>query len=190
MENFFGIGTADSFYDKRRHVNAVLMIFLDYHFYASPGYADRLVALLKSPKSEAMMAIDICNDFLSYEEHSFMNVMREKYGLPEGDFTRIMSAISIRQDKQFRTPASYDKVENTRLLVDMVVALSIACDNFQSPAFTRMTASIGTLARGMRGITFDQAKFERLFHLTFEAERLYQDTGKLKQTEDYVIARW
>ena len=53
-----------------------------------------------------------------------------------------------------------------------------------------MTAEVGGLAKGMNGISFDQAKFERLFYLTFEAQRVYQYTTELEQVEDYVIARW
>lgn len=190
MENFFGIGLANSFYDKRRHVNAILMIILDYHFYATPGFADRLVALLQSPKSEERKAFEMCNDpFLSFDELNFIKTVKEKVGLPQGDFNRIMSGISLF-DKQYKTPAGYGRIENTRLLVDMIVALSYSCNNYQSPAFTKITAEIGALARGMNGISFDQAKFERLFHLTFEAQAVYQYTTELKQVEDYVIARW
>ena len=191
MDNFFGIGTGSPFYDKRRHVNVILMMFLDYHFYATPGFADRLIALLQSSKSEDRIALEICNDpFLSFDELNFLKTIKEKVGLPQSDFDKIMSGISLRCDKQYKTPASYGRVENTRLLVDMIVALSYACNNFSSSAFTKMTAEIGGLAKGMNGISFDQAKFERLFHLTFEAQQIYQFTTELKHVEDYVIARW
>lgn len=190
MDNFFGLGLADSFYDKRRHVNVILMTFINYHFYATPGYADRLVALVKSSKSEAQKASEMCNDpFLTYDELNFIKTVKEKVGLPLSDFNRIMSGISL-YDPQFKTPAGYDQAQNTRLLVDMVVALTYACDDFQSPAFTKMTQMIGALGKGMRGISFDQAKFERLFHLSFEAQRIYQYTTELRQVEDYVLARW
>ena len=191
MDNFFGIGTSSSFYDKRRHVNVILMMFLDYHFYATPGFADRLVALLQSSKSEERIAFEICNDpFLSFDELNLLKTIKEKVGLPQSDFDKIMSGVSLRYDKQYRTPAGYDRIENTRLLVDMVVAICYACDDFSSPAFTKMTAEVGGLAKGMKGISFDQTKFERLFNLTFEAQRIYQYTTELKQVEDYVIDRW
>ena len=132
----------------------------------------------------------ISHELLSIEELNYLNILREKYALPSSEFERIMSGISLMNDKQFRTPAGYDAEKNKRLLVDMIVAVSVPCRNYASPAFTQITGEIGALARGMKGITFDQAKFERLFHLTFEAEKVYQLINNLKQIEDYVIARW
>lgn len=40
------------------------------------------------------------------------------------------------------------------------------------------------------GISFDQAKFERLFSLVLEACKKYQLVNRLQEIEDYVIAKW
>ena len=189
MENYFGLGTGSSYYDKRRHVNAIFMIMADYHFHATPGFSDRLISVIKSGVSETMRTNIIANEILSRDELNFLNIVREKTNLPSDDFERIISGISL-YDPQYKTPAGYDRVQNTRLLVDMIVAVYIMCNDFSSPGFTEITREIGTLAKGMKGITFDQTKFERLFHLTFDGVEANQYVNRLREIEDYVIARW
>ncbi len=189
MENFFGLGLANSFYDKRRHVNVVFMIMMDYHFYATPGFSDRIVSLLKSGASEASRTSIIANNLLSREELNFLNIVREKYNLPADEFERIVSGLSL-YDPQYKSPAGYGALDNKRLLVDMVVALYVMTTNYASPAFTKITGEIGSLGKGMNGISFDQAKFERLFSLVLEACKKYQLVNRLQEIEDYVIAKW
>ena len=189
MENFFGIGLANSFYDKRRHVNVIFMIIMDYHFYANPGFAERLVSLLKSGCSEPYRTRMIANDYLTRDELNYLNIVREKYSLPSNDFERICSGLSM-YDPQYKTPSGYGSVDNKRLLVDMVMAVYVATNNYASTAFTNITAKIGALAKGMNGISFNQAKFEQLFHLTLKASETYGLVNRLQEIEDYVIARW
>ena len=189
MENFFGIGLANSFYDKRRHVNVIFMIIIDYHFYANPGFADRLVSLLQSGSSEPYRTRMIANNFLTRDELNYLNIIREKYSLPSSEFERICSGLSM-YEPQYKTPAGYGSVDNKRLLVDMVMAVYVATNNYASNAFTKITAEIGSLAQGMNGISFNQAKFEQLFHLTLKAAQTYGLVNRLKEIEDYVIARW
>ena len=189
MDNFYGLGTASSYYDKRRHVNAIFMIMVDYHFYATPGFSDRLISVLKSGVSETKRTSIIANDILSRDELNFLNIVRERTGLPGGDFERIVSGLSL-YDPQYKTPAGYDGEQDKRLLVDMVVAVYVMCSDYSSPSFTKITGEIGALAKGMRGITFDQTKFERLFHLTLDGVKANQYVNRLKEIEDYVIARW
>lgn len=102
MENFFGIGLANSFYDKRRHVNVIFMIIMDYHFYANPGFAERVVSLLKSGCSEPYRTRMIANDYLTRDELNYLNIVREKYSLPSNDFERICSGLSM-YDPQYKT---------------------------------------------------------------------------------------
>lgn len=189
MENFFGIGLANSFYDKRRHVNVIFMIIMDYHFYANPGFAERLVSLLKSGCSEPYRTRMIANDYLTRDELNYLNIVREKYSLPSNDFERICSGLSM-YDPQYKTPSGYGSVDNKRLLVDMVMAVYVATNNYASTAFTKITAEIGALTKGMNGISFNQAKFEQLYHLTLEASETYGLVNRLQEIEDYVIARW
>ena len=146
MDNFYGLGTASSYYDKRRHVNAIFMIMVDYHFYATPGFSDRLISVLKSGVSETKRTSIIANDILSRDELNFLNIVRERTGLPGGDFERIVSGLSL-YDPQYKTPAGYDGEQNKRLLVDMVVAVYVMCSDYSSPSFTKITGEIGALAR-------------------------------------------
>ena len=128
MDNFFGIGLANSFYNKRRHVNVIFMIIMDYLFYANPGFAERLVSLLKSGCSEPYRTRIIANDYLTRDELNYLNIVREKYSLPSNDFERICSGLSM-YDPQYKTPSGYGSVDNKRLLVDMVMAVYVATNN-------------------------------------------------------------
>ena len=63
----------------------------------------------------------MCNDVLSYNEHNYLNLLRERYNINEADFLQIMSGKSLH-DKLIKTPAGYGREQNIRLLVQMVVA--------------------------------------------------------------------
>lgn len=189
MDNFFGIGTADSFYDKRRHINMIFMEFMSYHLFADSSFGARIISLLKSGKSEEERASCICNDFLTYDEFNFLQLLREKYNLPDSEFVTIMSGIGIK-DKITKSPAGYDARQNKELLVQMVIAIESMTHDFGSKAVTEITGMIASIGKGMKGISFDQAKFNKLFDLTFEAMRIYGDSDYLPHIEQYVIARW
>lgn len=189
MDNFFGIGTSDSFYDKRRHINMIFIEFLSYHIFSDSSYSDRIVSLLKSSKSEEDRAFCICNNFLTYNELNFLKLLRERYNLSEAEFITILSGIGAK-DKITKSPAGYDANQNKVLLVHMVIAIESMTSNFGSKAVTEITRMIGTVGKGMRGIFFDQTKFNKLFDLTFEAMRVYGDSDYLPQIEQYVLERW
>lgn len=189
MENFFGIGSGSSNYDKRRHINVIFMEIVSYHFYADPGYADRLVRVLKTDNNIYSRSSTICNSFLTYNEHNYLNLLRERYNISDLDFTTILSGIGV-MDNVTKSPAGYGQRENTALLVQMVVAIESMTSNFGSQAVTEITKMIGSMGLGMKGISFDQAKFNRLFDLTFKAMEIYGNNYALPKIEQYVIDRW
>lgn len=187
-ENFFGIGTGNSYYDKRRHINIVFIEMLSYHFYVNPSFGNRIVGIVKdNSKSIEEKASDICNDIFSYDEHNYLNLLRERVQISNQEFMVIMSGIGLGQES--KSPASYTREQNIALLVEMIVARYYMKPQVNS-AFIQINNMIVQLAKGMRGITITQQNAESLFQLTQEAMTKYSNNYALTQIEDFVISKW
>lgn len=187
-ENFFGIGTGNSFYDKRRHINIVLIELLSYRFYINPSLGNRIVSIVKDTrKSIEEKASDICNDILSYDEHNYLNLLRERVQISNQEFMMIMSGIGLGQET--KSPASYTREQNIALLVELIVARYYMTPKVND-AFIQINTMIMQLAKGMRGITITQQNAESLFQLTQEAMTKYSNNYALAQIEDFVISKW
>ena len=187
-ENFFGIGTGSSFYDKRRHINIIFIELLSYHFYTDSSVSNRILSIIKDPyKSTKEKASDICNDILNYDEHNYLNLLRERVQLSEPDFMLIMSGIVLCQESKY--PASYTREQNISLLVEMIVARYYMKPQVNN-AFIQINSMIVQLAKGMRGITITNQNAESLFLLTQEAMAKFRNNYALSQIEEYVISKW
>ena len=184
MEDFFGYGSCDSKYDNKRHINVIFHEMIYYRLYYDQNMMIQCISYADSlPLGKA--AEYMCNDVLSYDEHNYLNLLRERYGLTEADFLQIMSGRSLH-DKLVKTPASYGREQNIRLLVQMAVAryYLVPRDN---EALVKINTMIASLAKGMRGINLTQEFMQQLFEQTEKAMRLYGVNSALASIENYVL---
>ena len=184
MEDFFGYGSCDSKYDNKRHINVIFHEMIYYRLYYDQNMMIQCIRYADSlPLGKA--AEYMCNDVLSYDEHNYLNLLRERYGLTEADFLQIMSGRSLH-DKLVKTPASYGREQNIRLLVQMAVAryYLVPRDN---EAHEKINTMIASLAKGMRGINLTQEFMQQLFEQTEKAMRLYRVNPALASIENYVL---
>ena len=184
MEDFFGYGSCDSRYDVRRHINVIFHEMIYYKLYCDQNMTVQCIRYADSlPIRQA--AEYMCNDVLTHEEHNFLNLLRERYDISEDDFLQIMSGRSLH-DKLIKTPASYGREQNIRLLVQMVVARYYMTPR-DNEAFVKINTMIASIAKGMRGINLTQEFMQQLFQLTENAMRKFGNNFSIPQMEDYVI---
>ncbi len=184
-ESFFGYGSCSAAYDKRRHLNVLFQLFMIYRLKADQqGLVPKLKMVIQMPTEEA--AEFVCNDILSYDEHNFLNLIRERLNLADADFVKIMSAYGCTLPEN-KTPAGYTCRQNQELLVQM---LTTRC--FMQPedpaAFNYLNGVIARWASGMRGIDLNKRLFLRYDSLWREALSLYPSNFQLEEVEDYVIS--
>ncbi len=184
LEDFFGYGSCDSQFDKRRHLNVVFHEMIYYRLYYDQTtmvqcirYADSL--------SLQQAAEYICNDVLTYDEHNYLNLLRERYLVNDDDFTQILSGRSLH-DKLIKTPAGYGREQNIRLLVQMTVARYYLMPR-DNNALVKINTMIASIAKGMRGINLTQEFLQQLFQLTEDAMRRYGNNFALSAIENHVI---
>lgn len=184
LEEFFGYGTCDSKYDTRRHINVIFHEFIYYKLY----YDSNLIAqcIRYADSLDLQQAAEyICNDVFTYDEHNYLNLLRERYHMSDADFVQIMSGRSLH-DKLLKTPAGYDKEQNIRLLVQMTFACYYMTPRDDN-SLTKISTMISSIARGMRGINLTPNFMQQLFQLTEDATRKYGYNIALPVIEDYVI---
>lgn len=184
MEDFFGYGSCDSKYDNRRHINVIFHEMIYYRLYVDQNLMIQCIRYADSlPIRQA--AEYMCNDVLSYNEHNYLNLLKERYGLNEEDFVQIISGRSLH-DKLIKTPAGYDREQNIRLLVQMAIARYYMTPRSEN-ALVNINSMIVSIAKGMRGISPTQDFMQQLFQLTENAMRKFGNNLSIQQMEDYVI---
>ena len=185
VQDFFGYGSCNNEFDNRRHINTIFVELMSYKLYANQALTiQRVQYAMSLPEHQA--AEYICNEVLTYAEHNYLNLLRERYRLDDEDFSFIMSGQTLRSQIS-KTPAGYDRELNLRLLVQMSVARMYMTPQIQT-AFININTMIAQIAGGMRGIQVSQSFMNSLFSLTNDAMRIYKDNYHLKEVEDYVIA--
>lgn len=184
ISDFFGFGTNSSAYDGRRHIMTIFYELMSYKMAVDGrGTVNKVSYTLNLPEQQA--AEYICNAVLSYDEHNFLNLLRERYNVSSTDFTTILAGRCLTL-RQLKTPAGYDREQNLRLLVQMVIARYYMRPQVNN-AFTQINTMIISIAQGMRGISVSQTFANNLFHLTVDAMGIYGDNYHIREIEDYVI---
>ena len=185
IDNFFGYGSASSEYDKRRHINVIFQLLLMYKLKQNPGFViPKLQRALQLPTQQA--AEFICNEVLSYDEHNYLNLLRERYNIPVSDFTKVLSGYGCTLPEN-KTPAGYSQRQNQQLLVQMLNARYYMQPQ-DANAFMYINGVIAQWAGGMRGISMSQSLFSKYDSLWRKAVSLYPTNYQLEQIEDYVIS--
>lgn len=183
-EDFFGYGTCSSTYDCRRHINVIFQLLLMYKLKSNPNVlVPQLRNILSMPTQQA--AEKVCNDILSYDEHNYLNLLRERYHLPELDFVKIMSAYgcTLRENK---TPAGYSKRQNQELLIQMLNSRYYMQPQ-NAEAFAYINGVIAVWAGGMQGISMSPQEFQKYDSLWRKALSIYKTNYDLHNIEDYII---
>ena len=185
VQDFFGYGSCSNAFDSRRHINVIFEEFMSYKLYVNQTSTIQCVQYAMSlPEKQA--AEYMCNDVLTYAEHNYLNLLRERYHVTDADFYFIMSGKTLGYPIT-KTPAGYNRELNLRLLVQMSLARIYMIPQNQT-AFININTMIAEYARGMRGIQFSQSFITDLFSLINDAMFIYKDNYHLKEIEDYVIA--
>lgn len=183
-EAFFGHGTCSSAYDSRRHINVILQLLLMYKLKVNPNsLVPKLQTALRMNTQQA--AEYICNDILSYDEHNYLNLLRERYSVSDSDFLKIMSGCGCTLPVQ-KTPAGYNRRQNLELLVQMLNARYYMRPQ-NDDAFTYINSVIAAWGNGMQGVSITPAIFSKMDSLWRKALSLYPTNYQLKQIEDYII---
>lgn len=185
-QDFLGYGSCSNAFDGRRHINVIFIELLSYKMYVSQALTIQCVQYAMSlPEKEA--AEYICNDVLTFAEHNFLNLLRERYSVADADFSFIMSGRTLGCQIT-KTPAGYEREENLRLLVQMSFARVYMTPQNQS-AFVNINTMIAGFAKGMRGIQLSPSFITNLLTLTNAAICIYKDNCHLKEIENYVIEK-
>ena len=188
MENcelFLGIGTGNPFYDKRRHLNIIFVEFMSSHAIARPASSNLVMYHIMHDSVEDA-ALFICNDILTEEEHDFLNLLRERYDVPDDDFMKIMGGIGLLGEN--RTPCGYSYEENYRLLIQMVTARFFMPQSEFEISLKTINTSIYSFAKSFDN-SFDLREFQKLYDVTSDAVLKYENSLLIKDMEDYIIDR-
>ena len=90
MSNFFGFDTADSFFDKRRHINLVYYSMMYLRFLSNNSYELNKIKQTLSANNSALTRANLMRrDILSDYEVSFLDYLQRRYDLPENDYITI-----------------------------------------------------------------------------------------------------
>ncbi|MCH5216807.1 MAG: hypothetical protein J1F10_07670 [Muribaculaceae bacterium] len=184
-DNFFGYGSASADFDKRRHINVIFQILLMYKLKQNQAWiVPKLQYALRLPTQQA--AEYICNEILSYDEHNYLNLLRERYNVSVSDFTKILSGYGCTLPEN-KTPAGYSTRQNQELLIQMLNSRY-----YMQPqdinAFMYINGVIAQWAAGMRGINMTQSLFSKYDNLWRRALSIYPTNYHLKKIEDYIIS--
>lgn len=183
-EDFFGYGSANSFYDRRRHINVIFQLLMMYKLKVIPSVViPQLQQAIKLPMQDA--AELVCNDILTYDEHNYLNLLRERYNLNVTDFTKIVSGYGCTLQVN-KTPAGYNKRQNQELLIQMLNTRYYMRPQ-DANAFMYINSVIASWASGMNGITMSQETFMTYDQLWRKALALYPTNFQLKEIENYII---
>ena len=189
MDNFFGLGTCNSIYDGRRHVNVMYAIFIEARRIADgEPFMFKYINILKSPASEAAKAAQV-KSILTETEYQYLRYMGARYGLSEEEFTTILSGRTMF-DKEMRTPAGYYAADNWRLLTHMVYATCLLPDRYRQNEREIILGPIKGFISCVRGINYQyntiSTASEALNECLDKGLRYFED---LPEIENHVIKK-
>lgn len=190
MSNFFGFDTADSFYDKRRHVNLVYHCMLHLRLLKGDNAFISSIKQILSPQNGIeVRASMVCGEILTEYEVSFLNYLKNRYGLLENDYVTILSGETLTKSV-VKSPAGYTSIDNWRLIVQMVYATMLSGPPYQHLVQRLVIEFIEPISSGMRGVTLENSTFrlisEYLNNCLNNGKRQWSD---LPYIEKYIIDR-
>lgn len=189
MSNFFGFGSADSFYDKRRHINLVYYTMIYLRLLKENNTFMLNIKRILSHNNTLTRANMMCSEILTDYEVSFLNYLKNRYGLPENDYVTILSAETLTQGI-VKSPAGYTSNSNWELIVQMMYATMLSGSSYQHLVQRLVREFFIPMCLGMKGITLQSSTFrlisENLNTCLNNGKRQWSD---LPYIERYVIDR-
>jgi len=186
--NFFGIGTANAFYDKRRHVNLVFYTMIMLRFLKKDhSFLMRYKEIGTSGYDKETRAYMICDQILTVPEVAFLDYLRGRYGLSEDEYVTILSG-ETHLYKEVRSPASYQGDKNWELIVQMVYATMLSGPAFQGFVQQLVNSFFSVICSGMKGVVLQNSTFrlisENMNTCLNQGKRHFSD---LPYIEEYVV---
>jgi hypothetical protein len=140
MENFFGINTGSSFYDKRRHLNCVFQFLL--------GNLDRgtLGEIFKTFQTQTTKITSQQTKFkiaFTFSNASLrcLDFISEDLSLTDDENMKIFGLIDIL-NPEIKSPAGYKQAENKKLLVHLLFMSCFIPQNSRNNAITNYVGGI------------------------------------------------
>ena len=188
MDNFFGLGTANSAYDKRRHVNLVYYTIMMLRFTKKDNsFMMNLKQILSSGYDKNTKSDLICQHILTDLEISYLNYLRTRYGLNEEEYITILAGESLGQG-QVKSPAGYQGTQNWEMIVQMFYATMLSGPAYQGYVQQLVSSFFYPFCSGMRDVTLQSSTFrlisENMNKCLDQGKRLFTD---LPYIEQYVI---
>jgi hypothetical protein len=190
MDNFFGLGSANAFYDKRRHINLVYYTMMMLRLTKRDSYfLMNLKQILSSGFDKDTKANMICENILSDLEISYLNYLRGRYGLSEDEYVTILAGEALGQ-REVKSPAGYQGTQNWEMIVQMFYATMLSGAAYQGYVQQLVSDFFYPFCSGMRGVTLQNSTFrlisENMNICLNQGKRLFSD---LPYIEKYVIDR-
>ena len=188
MDNFFGLGSANAFYDKRRHVNLVYYTMMMLRLTKRDSFfLMNLKQILSSGYDKGTKANMICENILSDLEISYLNYLRGRYGLSEDEYVTILAGEALGQG-EVKSPAGYQGTQNWELIVQMFYATMLCGPAYQGYVQQLVKDFFYPMCSGMRGVALQSSTFrlisENMNVCLNQGKRLFSD---LPYIEKYVI---
>ena len=190
MDNFFGLGTANVSYDKRRHVNLVYYTMMMLRLTKKENsFMMSLQQILSSGFDKNVRADLICENILTNYEISYLNYLRGRYGLSEDEYVTILAGEGLTQG-QVKSPAGYQSLDNWELIVQMFYATALSGVAYQEYVQQLVTSFFYPICSGMRGVSLQNSTFrlisENINVCLNQGKRLFSD---LPYIENYIIEK-
>lgn len=190
MSNFFGFDTADSSYDKRRHINLVYysMMYLRLLSGNSLEMAN-IKRILSSSNSTLTKANMMRQEILSDYEVSFLNYLQKRYSLPDNDYVTILAGETLTQGI-VKSPAGYTSEKNWELIIQIMYSTMLSGPSYQHLVQRLVNEFLIPISSKMRGIRLQSSTFrlisENMNFCLNQGKRQWTD---LPYIEQYVISR-
>ncbi|MBO5084748.1 MAG: hypothetical protein J6C18_07780 [Bacteroidaceae bacterium] len=190
MSNFFGFDTADSSYDKRRHINLVYysMMYLRLLSGNSLDMAN-IKRILSSNSSSLTKANMMRQEVLSDYEVSYLNYLQKRYGLPENDYVTILAGETLTQGV-VKSPAGYTSEKNWELIIQIMYSTMLSGPSYQHLVQRLVSEFLIPISSRMRGIRLQSSTFRLISeNMNFCLNQGKRQWSDLPYIERYVISR-
>ena len=188
MSNFFGFDTADSFYDKRRHINLVYysMMYLRL-LNGNSSFMNNIKQILSPCNSTLTRANMMRKEILADYEVAFLDYLRDRYNLPENDYITILAGETLTQGV-VKSPAGYTSTNNWELIIQIMYSTMLSGPLYQHLVQRLVNEFLIPISSGMRDITLQKSTFR----LISENMNFCLNSGKRKWSdlpyiEQYII---
>ncbi|MBO7200953.1 MAG: hypothetical protein J6V54_06105 [Bacteroidales bacterium] len=188
MNNFFGFDTANSFYDKRRHINLVYYSMMHLRLLSGDNSfiydVKRIISSNNSSLEKAkMMRMEILTDY----ENSFLDYLQKRYNLSDNDYVTILSGESLT-NAIVKSPAGYTSIENWELIIQIMYSTMLCGPSFQHLVQRFISEFLIPLSAGMRGVTLQRSTFRLISeNLNICLEKGKRQWSDLPYIEKYII---